>query len=348
MNQRLGMDPGAARGIEGQMRSQLSALTTIVSDLTSTHSAASNPQLYGIESGERTVAPWSMGTLQDARLLVHGANTAAGALLDRISTEAAAQEAASANDVPFLGFVNDVRRTRTFLLAGPRAWLQAPAAIGLLRTLPWLGPSVVMPSTWFSMVEYRFGSALMSGYSAANTTNRFVRGLALTANAFKPDRILQGAAGLVGQGNASWVTSSSSWLSRAGAVAGKGFGVLGAGIGAYNLVNGIVGMTDGHVSDEDGWAVVDGAVGLITGIGSLAPPPVGVVFAAVGGAYALGRWMFGEDANGMTGIDHIGSFANDVGNNVSAAWNTTTQAVADVISDPVGAARDVIDNLWPW
>lgn len=44
----------------------------------------------------------------------------------------------------------------------------------------------------------------------------------------------------------------------------------------------------------------------------------------------------------MSGIDHIGSFATDVGNNVSAAWNAGTQA------DPVGTARDVIDSLWPW
>ena len=348
MNQKLGMDPGAARAKRDAMRLQVSALSTIADELAMTDTAARNPQAYGIESGERTVAPWSMGTLREARLLVRGANSAASSLLDRIEAEAAAQEAASANDVPFLDFVNDVRRTRTFLLAGPRAWLQAPAAIGLLRTLPWLSPSAIMPSTWFSMAEYRFGSALMSGYAGADSTNRFVRGLALGANAFKPDRILQGAANLIGQGNASWATNSASWLSRAGAVAGKGFGVLGAGVGAYSLVSGIVGMTDGDISDEDQWAVVDGAVGLITGIGSLAPPPVGVVFAAVGGAYALGRWLWGEDGSGMTGIDHIGSLASDVGKNVSAAWNASTKVMQNVIADPVGTARDVIDSLWPW
>lgn len=36
------------------------------------------------------MAPWSMGTLRDARLLVRGANIAAAILLDRIESEAAA------------------------------------------------------------------------------------------------------------------------------------------------------------------------------------------------------------------------------------------------------------------
>ncbi|MGV8851679.1 MAG: hypothetical protein ACOH1M_03815 [Rhodoglobus sp.] len=374
MNQRLGMDPGAARAKRDAMRTQVDMLRHISSELGHTADAANNPLWYGIQPGERTVAPWSMDELNSARFLLDRASNAARGLLDRIGAEAAAQEStsaakssgvvaakqnlASADGPAIVDVVKDIRRTRTFLFSGPRSWLQTPAAIGTLKTLPWLGASTVMPSTWFSLVEYKLGADLVKSYGVGQTTNRFVRSSARAANAFKPDVILQSAANVLRQGDAGWVKNTTSWLSKSAPVVGKAFGVLGAGFGAYSLYNGIVGMSDGEVTDADGWAVVDGVVGIVTGLGALIPPPVGVVFAAVGGAYALGRWLFGEDESGKSGIEHVGSFFSDWGDNISEAHNERSQAVADfvsdpigtardIVSDPVGAARSVFDNLWP-
>ena len=54
--------------------------------------------MCGIETGEKTVAPWSLGSLRDARVQIQNATSAANTLLQRITTEASSQGSAPGND----------------------------------------------------------------------------------------------------------------------------------------------------------------------------------------------------------------------------------------------------------
>ena len=93
--QKQGMDPGAARAQRDSMRAQIDGLAAIVAELTSTNLAALNPAAWGIAPGEPTVAPWSIGSITAAQADLRSAESAARTLLQRITTEADAQEAAS-------------------------------------------------------------------------------------------------------------------------------------------------------------------------------------------------------------------------------------------------------------
>ena len=55
--------------------------------------------MCGIETGEKTVASWSLGSLHDARVQIQNATSAANTLLQRITTEASSPESAPGNDL---------------------------------------------------------------------------------------------------------------------------------------------------------------------------------------------------------------------------------------------------------
>ena len=89
------------------------------------------------------------------------------------------------------------------------------------------------------------------------------------------------------------------------------------------------GVTDG----ANAWQLADGIINTVTGIGSLTPPPVGLVFAGVGLAYTAGRWLFGADDSGKTVIDRIG----DVG-----------RVAGEFLGDVGEGIGNVVEDLWPW
>lgn len=375
MAKNLGLNPSQVRNQLGSVSGQLSTLHTLSNEVTITHRAALQPQNYGIEPGEKTVAPWSIASLAGAKADLVAAHSAAIDLVSRALREIDVQVATSNSysgvvvtgigttpkppgSVPpavspqytpsgpgFFDYVQAVRDFRTRFIAGPRNLLQVAQAIRVWAAIPHIANwSFVMPSTWLSVKEYRSMSDFFMSPTIGGA-NRFTRVTYNMANVFKADwwwtkggnALLNTKAGQWLPGTANVIKSGANVLKNASIGVGKVFGVVGIGMSAYTLVDGIVGMTDGDITDEDAWAVADGAVGLICGVGSLMPPPVGVVFAAVGAAYSIGRWLFGEDGNGMTGIDHLSSFAQDTAKNVS-----------NVVNDTVNTASKVISSLWPF
>ena len=375
MAKNLGLDPAVVRAKLGGVSGQLGTLHSIANEVTITHRAALQPQNYGIEPGEKTVTPWSIASLAGAKADLVAAHAAAIDLVSRAVREVDFQVATSnsssgivvtaigtvpkpPSSVPpavgphynpsgpsFFDLVQAVRDFRTRFIAGPRNILQAAQAIRVWSAIPSIAKwSFVMPSTWLSVKEYRSMSDFFMGPTIGGA-NRFTRVTYQMANVFKADwwwtkggnALLNTKVGQWLPGTANVIKNGANVLKNASIGVGKVFGVVGIGMSAYSLVDGIVGMTDGDVSSEDAWKVADGAVGLICGVGSLMPPPVGVVFAAVGGAYAIGRWLFGADESGKTGIDHISSFAQDTAKNVT-----------NFAKDTVNNAAKVIDDLWPF
>jgi hypothetical protein len=92
-----GLDPAAVRGKAGQISTQLASLDHLISELSRTHKAALNPGAYGIDPGERTIAPWSVGSVLAARNELVAARAGANELLARIHQEVGSQVAASAS-----------------------------------------------------------------------------------------------------------------------------------------------------------------------------------------------------------------------------------------------------------
>ena len=349
MNQRLGMDPGTAIIKRDAMQLQVNALSAIAADLLTTHSAAQNPQFYGIDAGERTVAPWSIHTISSARSAITGASAAASTLLTRLSSEAQAQQDASGDNAweairgPY-GVLREVSWWRRWV-SWPRTLLELPAAIRMLRMqgAPAWGTGLLLRNWWLSGSSA--GGEALRTFTMNRQTPYWIRSLYVAGNNLKiqnlvdprywPTPMLGRRVRLPAWSNALHIKDLSlvSKIGTTMTAVGKGFAVLGAIGGAVNLATGINGMMDGDVSSDDAWAVADGAVGLITSIGSLAPPPVGLVFAGAGLAYSAGRWLFGEDENGKTGLDHIGN----------AASNTV-----EFLGDATENVGDFVEDLWPW
>ena len=340
-----GMDPELVRGKREAMQRQVDALTLIAADLLTTKSAADYPQNFGIEPGEKTVAPWSISSLTIARAQLIAAKSAAGQLLARLESEAAAQEDASGNDFANLGgarpVIDSVRWWRNWI-SMPRSLFETPAALRMLWNQPALWRTVIQPSTWGLANTVKAGSALKD-FTRTTKTPGWIRSSYQAASNLKWQNYLDPNFmhnSALHAKPPAWTNAlhvnNPGFISGAKTVAagvGKGFGVLGVGMGVLNISTGIAGMADGDVSSDDAWALADGIVGTVTSIGSFAPPPAGLVFAGVGAAYTAGRWLFGEDGDGKTGIDKIGDFGKSAG----AAIADGAEAVGDFIKDP-----------WPW
>ena len=412
----LGLNPALASAKAASLHTQLPTIDHLISELTATHNAALHPHSYGIDPGETTIAPWSIGAVLSARNELSAARSVVAEMVQRIGVEIAAQQRTSGNAagisgtavgavkpkpigkpkgasdaggfdfgtiLDVAGNIKEVRR----LYSGPRAVLQFSAAWGRLVTAPFMWRTLLHPTTWFSLTWYDTGRDFLSSYATNTKTNAFVRNTWRWANAFKPDWVFEKAGTSIVtsvlsgtrwlEGASSLVKSGAAFISRLDVVVGKGAGILGAGVGAYDLVTGIIGLTDGDATSEDAWQTADGAVGLICGIGSLAPPPVGVVFAAVGGAYALGRFLFSPLEDGKTPLEHMGSFFTDVGSNIAsfgtdvlhnygaavsttmhaaaegvrvaaAVVSTTVENVGKTVSNAIDTAGKVFDALWPF
>ncbi|TQL47556.1 hypothetical protein FB562_0621 [Homoserinimonas aerilata] len=344
MNQKLGMDPEAAISSRDALQLQINALSGIVSDLGVTYSAAQNPQYYGIDPGERTVAPWSMSNLSTARSSLVSASSAANTLLERLAAEAQSQQEASGNGFFGAGysFLRDVSWWRRWI-SWPRTLLELPAAIRMLgmQGAPAWATAFNLRNWWLGGSSA--GSAALRAFTLNSSTPWWLREMYVAGNKLKPQNLIN-PKGIYAVGRhaapPAWISRLHvanpgivTAASRVATVAGKGFGVLGAVGGVMNIATGVTGMMDGDVSSDDAWALADGIVGTVTSIGSLAPPPVGVVFAGVGLAYTAGRWLFGEDENGNTGLDHIGNAAT---------------ATVDFVGDVASNVGDFVEDLWPW
>ena len=362
MAQKQGMDPGVARASRDSMRVRIDLLTAIIEDLSATGSAARDPAGWGIEPGEPTIAPWSLGSVASAEASITGAEAAARVLLQRISSEADAQDAASAGD-PIFGDSNSVRsvldtaREHWERGTNPAALISLPFALHLSLS-PGVSRWVINPRNWGPAGTVRGADLMAAAARRLRGTGwqgllrgSYVAGSNIELqNLIDPDyvpslgRHLSPTAG-------RWMNVLHvknprilSGMRTAISGAGKGFGVLGVVTSALDLGEGVAGMTDGDVSSEDAWGVADGAVGLITGIGSFAPPPVGTVFAAVGAGYSVGRWLFREDENGRTGIDKVGDLGRSAGSTVS----TAAGVVGDAAGDAVESVGDFVEDVWPW
>lgn len=344
MGQKQGLDPGAATTARESLSLQIAALSDIASQLTITHTAASAPESHGIAPGEPVVAPWSLSPLLDARNRLTAAAAAAGTLLQRIQSEVDAQVTASGNDpstaAQIVSGVNGVRWWRNWVTY-PRSLMEAPAALRMLRQ-PGVWRTGMNPKNWTIKAALEGGGALRK-YTLP-TAHPAIRGLYRGASNLKiqnlidPDFMHGAGKHRLGGPPGQWANFLHSPnpavvqnIKSIAAGAGKGFSVLGAGVGVYNIVDG--------VKNGDNWQIADGVIGTITSIGSLAPPPVGLVFAGVGVAYSAGRWLFGGP-EGERGIDKIGDFANDV----SGAVSDGADAVVDGAKDLVEGAKD----LWPF
>ena len=275
-----------------------------------------------------------------------GASSAASTLLARITAEAQAQEDASGNAwgavTGTYGFLKDVSWWRRFV-SWPRTLLELPAAV---RMLGMQGRSAW--ATGFNLRNWWLGGSSAGGaalrqFTMNSQTPWWLRSMYVRGNNLKIQNLINpNYVSTVGRHarTPAWVSSlqvnNAGLVSRVGtavSVAGKGFAVLGAVGGVVNIATGINGMMDGDVSSDDAWALADGVVGTVTSIGSLAPPPVGLVFAGVGLAYTAGRWLFGADENGKTGIDKIGDFG---------------KATGEFLGDVGEGIGNVVEDLWPW
>ncbi|MCW4384914.1 hypothetical protein OH146_03900 [Salinibacterium sp. SYSU T00001] len=348
MNDVWGMDPEVVADKRSSMQAQVDALSVIASDLFATTAAAHAPHAYGIDSGERTVAPWSLHHVSTARSSIISAQSAATALLQRLGAEAAAQHEASGNgflDVAAgtYGVLGDISWWRRWI-SWPRTILELPAAVRMLAmqgSPAWATGMNVR--NWWLRGTSAGSQALRQFTLGSSAAPWWLRSMYVSGNKLKPWNLIN-PSGIHSVGRhakpPAWISRLHvpnagvvSAASRVATVAGKGFGVLGAVGGVANIATGVSGMMDGEVSSDDAWAVADGLVGTVTSIGSLAPPPVGLVFAGAGLAYTAGRWLFGEDENGNTGLDHIGNAAS---------------ATVDFVSDAASSVGDFVDDVWPW
>jgi hypothetical protein len=390
MAAKQGMNPGSARTAAGSMQAQVNALSDIASALSATWNAGNNPSAYGIVPGEPTIAPWSLSNVNSARVNLVNAQNAANGLLQRIESEAAAQEAASGND-PLLDAWNAAHGAYTTFsdyrkpLSWSRGLLELPMAamMAFSQGKGTMWKYGLNPKNWSILPAVADADALRA-FSRSSSTPRFIRGMYTAASNLKYQNYLD--PDFIHTTARHKASTVAAWADRfhignptvlknvksAAAGLGKGLGVLGVASSGYTLATGISGAMDGDVTSEDKWAIADGAVGVITGIGSFAPPPVGLVFAGVGAAYSAGRWLFGEDENGKTGIQktgeffegaagfvgdsakNINNFANDVQDNVNEAVadgvqnaaNTVTNA-AKTVANGAEAVGDFVEDIWP-
>jgi hypothetical protein len=330
VNQKLGMDTIAARGKREALQLQVVELLSITRDLGATHRAASSPSSFGIEPGEKTIAPWSIPSVNAAKVELESARSGALELINRLIGETNAQDLASANDV-----FKAAKWTRNWATI-PRNLLQAPAVFHSIIKDPKNAVSLARDGL-FSRAAYDAGNKYLTDTYTKPSMNPWLRKPFQAASFTKPgDLALKGANLPLFNDKGPWLKGTQSLLRniapalKTGAfVASRGFGVLGIGSGVLGIIEG--------AQTGDGWKLADGIVGTVTSLGSLVPPPIGVAFAAVGAAYTAGRWLFGEDENGDTGIDHI----VNTGKNIANVANDVNKAVAD-------KATEVIDNLWPW
>ena len=346
MNQKMGMDLGAVRAKRDEMQAQISALMDIASQLNTTNRAAQNPAAFGIEPGEKTVSPMTTCFVGQASNELNRARTAATELFNTLNGEANAQELASMNDT-----FDSAKWWRSWATI-PRNLLSGGAAFRAVLTNP-AGSWAAASGGPFSRAAYDAGGAFLK--SSAAGARLPIRGAFNAASYTKPGDIADKLSKLSRFDNGiGWVGKSKPLLENATKVlktgtfvASKAFGVLGAGFGIYNIVEG--------AKNGDGWQLADGIVGTVTSLGSLAPPPVGVAFAAVGAAYTAGRWLFGEDENGQTGIDKIatgvkefGNFVGDVAKNAAAGREVMLNAAADAGKDLAAGAAKILSGKWPW
>lgn len=375
MNGPVGLNPQKVADNVALLNGYLAAIDGLITDITTTRSAATNPALYGRGPGDLTIAPWSRHNLTLAINDLNLLRNSHGALTVRAGTETGSQQTASGNsnsvhDSGFLAWLRNnsayevystARQARSFLLSTPRSLLQLPAATVNIARHPWTVSMMMNPRTWFSTSWYGLGSEFLSYYATNPNTSRWIRGPFQAAGALRPSSWWSSAGGRVldwglnrPPGGGAWLNQADDviargtrFISAADTWLGKGLGVFGAGVGAIQFGTGVAGwIEDGQLDSEDAWAMADGAVGMICGIGSLAPPPVGVVFAAVGGVYALSRWIgSGDAAEFFTGV---GEWASD-------AWSNTTQFLGNVGTQAVeglgnawDATTDFVSNLWPW
>jgi hypothetical protein len=358
-----GMNPDGVDYRTGLLRDRVGRIEDVLFDLVPMQTeAADAPEVC--EPGTARITNGSSWRLDSAISLLNSALADAGTLLDAVAAERTAQDEASGNgqDIfDFVAAVGDWTKGATKPYKDWTQWatvLQFPAAVINSLRNPWVYPMFLgHPSTWFSLSWYQDGADFLRVYTTAQSTNRVVGGLSRFSSFFKVKDVVRtlgygalSAAEWLGTSYTTLIRAEQSLLSatdmlgRTATVFGKVTGVIGVGVGAFQLVDGVTGMMDGDISSDDAWATADGIVNVVTGIGSFAPPPVGLVFAGVGLAYNAGRWLFGEDENGYTGIDRIVNgwnasvdFVGDVANNV-----------ADGVGDIMDGAADVIDDLWPW
>ena len=390
MANRIGMDPGRVESLASRLDGQLGVLASAASDASRAAQASLVPDAYGIPPGERVLAPWSIGSAQSASAQVREAIGSVNALVGRLFAEAAQQRGTSATDRgfgggpaagpggsaggqpggdPWYSWLVTVSHWRR-IIAWPRTALEFPAAVWAT----WRNPNNLLqhlrnPAAWFpTRAALAAGSQWTAAMRVPDAPN-WIRHAYQGASNLKPwnyfdprylhsmapnarpstgylDLLHLGASGRHAIQNPA-AARTLEWLKLGGNAAGKAFGGLGVVFGVGDLVTGI--------SEGDGWQIADGVVNTITGIASFAPPPVGPIAAGVGLAWNAGRWLFGEDANGVTGIEHIGN-----GLNAAADWagdrladaqrgaEIVGNAIGNAVSEGAEAVGDFVDKIWPW
>ena len=106
MSQSKGLNPEAARGKANELSGHLGSIDHLISELGATHRAALHPQSYGIDAGERTIAPWSVGRVLAAKGDLAAARSAAADLIRRVHEEVGTQVVASSNNVSIRGLLS--------------------------------------------------------------------------------------------------------------------------------------------------------------------------------------------------------------------------------------------------
>jgi hypothetical protein len=91
------MNVGSVNALRGSLAAQLGSLDHLTSELSHTATAAANPQAYGVNTGETTVAPWSLTHVVAAKNELLAARAAANDLILRLTGEMEAQTRASGN-----------------------------------------------------------------------------------------------------------------------------------------------------------------------------------------------------------------------------------------------------------
>lgn len=99
MSQNKGLNPEAARGKASELSGHLGTVDHLISELAATHRAALHPQSYGIDPGEKTIAPWSVGAVSGAQADLAAARNSAAELIQRIYQEVGSQVVASSNGI---------------------------------------------------------------------------------------------------------------------------------------------------------------------------------------------------------------------------------------------------------
>jgi len=354
MNAKIGMAPGPARSTATSMQAQLNALDSIASELLSTNTAAHFPETHGIAKGEPTIAPWSMASVTGARTLLVNAHVSATELLARITAEADAQDAASSNEYegsapPVVTFLAGISSYRS-LLTRPRGLLELPAGVLAWKKTPGAFRSAFRPMNYISPKYAVAQGSVVKGLIRSSPTPRWIKAGYVAASNLKVQNLMD--PDFI-HGMANHRAAPPAFLDKlhVGANAVKnlklGAAVVGKGFSALSVVSGAFSLYDGLSGKGDTMDTVDGIVNIVTGIGSFAPPPVGLVFAGVGAAYNLGRFLF-TGAEGDRPIDHVVSFGKDVAKNVGDFAANNVKNAANAVNAAADVAGKVLDKVWPW